>query len=529
VQRIGSTYKPDRTARRDRVAAMPLARSTLTVTFFSLANAALALGAQLVIAYVHGAGRETDAYFVATTFSFLLVSIVATVGPTALVPIFVESRTERGEAAAWSFASTLVAGFACVLCVFAASSFLWAKPLIGLVAPGLEPAQRTLAAALLRACTPIIVFMGLSTVLTGIYQARSAFAVPAASMLLIPLGTMVGAALSSSSVGIRAAVFGQAAGALAQVLVLAVPLVRRSRLWIPRVKARIELALAVRMMAPYAMGGFAYQALPMIERFFGSVLPVGSISYLSIASRIGNSLMPLLVAGLATTLFTRLAAHGAVRDLEGARQTLSLSLRVLAVIAVPIALFSPFYADPLVRLLLVRGRFVASDAAAVTAVVPFYVLGSTALGCGMLVERGFHSLLKDTLTPSVNVAVNMLLYVVVCTFLAPRFGYAGLAVAFAFFWCSTMLMSSLLLRRRLGSRGGRRIASVGLRCVLAAGASAALMAGAYRFVSALPLRLLVIGAGLALYAAIAHRLLHVSEIRLVVMRLRGMAEEPAAD
>lgn len=506
-----------------------MARSTLTVTLLSLAYAALSLGAQLVIAYVHGAGRETDAYFVAVTLSFLFVTIVAAVGPTALVPIFVESRTERGEAAAWSFASTLVAGFACLLCVLAVSSFLWAKPLIGLAAPGLEPAQRGLAAALLRVCAPTIVFMGLSMVLTGIYQARSAFAVPAASMLLIPVGTMVGAALFSSTVGIRAAAFGQAAGALAQVLVLGVPLVRPTRLWIPRVEARIELALAVRMMAPYALGGFAFQAAPMIERFFGSVLPTGSISYLSIANRIGNSLLPLLVAGLATTLFTRLAAHGAVRDLEGARQTLSLSLRALAVIAVPIALFSPFYADPLVRVLFLRGRFAESDAAAVAAVVPFYVLGSTALGCGTLVERGFHSLLKDTLTPSVNVAVNMLLYVVACAFLAPRLGYAGLAVAYAFFWCSTMLMSALLLRHRLGSRGGRRIASVGLRCVLAAGACAALMAGAFRFVSALPLRMLVIAAALGLYAVIAHRFLHVSEIRLVVMRLRGLAEEVAAD
>lgn len=506
-----------------------MARSTLTVTLFSLANAALALGAQLVIAYVHGAGRETDAYFVAITFSFLLVSIVATVGPTALVPIFVESRTERGEPSAWSFASTLVAGFASVLCVFAASSFLFATPLIGLVAPGLEPAQRSLAAALLRTCTPIIVFMGLSTVLTGIYQARSVFAVPAASMLLIPLGTMAGAALLSPTLGIRAAVVGQAAGALAQVLVLAVPLVRPSRLWMPRVEARIELALAVRMMAPYVLGGFAYQALPMIERYFGSELPTGSISYLSIANRIGNSLMPLLVAGLATTLFTRLAAHGAVRDLEGARQTLSLSLRVLAVIAVPIALFSPFYAEPLVRILFVRGRFAGSDAAAVAAVVPFYVLGSTAIGCGTLVERGFHSLLKDTLTPSVNVAVNVLLYVVASALLAPRFGYAGLAAAYAFFWCSTMLMSSLLLRRRLGARGGRRIASVGLRCVLAAGASAALMAAAFRYVSVLPLRLLVIAAALGLYAVIADRVLRVTEIRLVFLRLRGLAEDVTTD
>jgi putative peptidoglycan lipid II flippase len=508
---------------------MALARSTMAVTFFSLANAGLALGAQLVIAYVHGAGRETDAYFVAITFSFLLVSIVATVGPTALVPIFVESRAQRGEAAAWSFASTLVAGFAAILIVFAASSFWWARPLIGLAAPGLEPAQRRLAAALLQGCTPIIVFMGLSTVLRGIYQARSDFAAPAASMLLIPLGTMVGAALLSSTIGIRAAVFGQAAGSLAQLLVLAVPLVRPSRLWIPRVEARIELALAVRMMTPYALGGFAYQALPMIERFFGSVLPTGSISYLSIANRIGNSLLPLLVAGLATTMFTRLAAQGAVRDLEGARESLSLSLRVLAVIAVPIALLSPFYADPLVRILFVRGRFAAADAAAVATVVPFYVLGSTALGCGTLVERGFHSLLKDTLTPSVNVGVNVVLYVVACALLAPRFGYAGLAVAFAFFWCSTMLMSALLLRRRLGSRGGRRIASVGARCVLAAGACAALLAVAFRFVSILPLRLLVIAAALGLYAVIAHRLLRVSEIELVVLRLRGMAEDMAAN
>jgi putative peptidoglycan lipid II flippase len=508
---------------------MALARSTLTVTLLSLAYAALSLGAQLVIAYVHGAGLETDAYFVAITISYLLVTMVAGVGPTALVPIFVESRSERGEAAAWSFASKLVAGFAIVLCVFAVASFLLAEPLIGLAAPGLEPAQRSLAAALLRVCTPSIVFMGLSMVVTGIYQARSAFAVPAASILLIPLGTMVGAALLSSRFGIRAAALGQAVGALAQFLVLALPLVHPSRLWMPRVAARVELALAVRMMAPYALGGFAFQAAPMIERFFGSDLPTGSISYLSIANRIGNSLMPLLVAGLATTIFTRLSAHGAVRDPEGARQTLSLSLRVLAVVAVPIALFSPFYAEPLVSVLFIRGRFVAGDASAVAAVVPLYVLGSTALGCGTLVERGFHSLLKDTLTPSVNVAVNVLLYIAVCAFLAPRFGYVGLAVAYAFFWCSTVILSALLLRRRLGSGGGRGIAGVGLRCVLAAGACAALMAGAFRLVSALSLRMLVIAAAVGLYGVIAHRLLHVSEIRLVVMRLRGLAREVAAD
>ena len=282
------------------------------------------------------------------------------------------------------------------------------------------------------------------------------------------------------------------------------------------------------MMAPYALGGFAYQLVPVVERCFGSRLPAGSISYLSIANRIGNSLMPLLVVGLATTLFTRLAAHGALRDVEGGRQTLSVALRVLAVIAVPIAVFSPFYAEPLVRLLLQRGRFGPSDASAVAAVVPFYVLGSTALGCGMLVERGFHSLLKNTLTPSINVVANMLAYVVLSAFLAPRLGYAGLAVSFAFFWCSTMLMSSLLLRRRLGPGTGRRIVFVGLRCVLAAAASAVILAGAYRFVSALPVLVLLIAAAFGLYAVIAHRLLHVSEISLVVTHLRRLVEELAA-
>ena len=187
-------------------ASGPVTRSTLTVTLLSFANAAVALGAQLVIAYVYGAGRETDAYFVAITLSLLLVNIVATIGPTALVPIFVESRARRGEAAAWSFATSLVIGFVVVLSVMAVSSFLWAKPFIALAAPGLEPARRDLATVLLRDCAPMMLFLGLSTVLNGIYQARSEFTIAAASTLLVPLGTMAGAALLSPVVGIRAAV-----------------------------------------------------------------------------------------------------------------------------------------------------------------------------------------------------------------------------------------------------------------------------------------------------------------------------------
>lgn len=495
-------------------------RSTLIVTLLSLATLVLSFAGQLVLAACFGASAETDAYFVATTLPMLIVNLLASVASTALVPIFIELRVKKDETAAWRLASALNLLLLFGLLLLAVAGGIFAERVIRMTAPGLLGDQLVLATRLLRWSLPVLLLMAFSQIAIGLHHVDGRFAIPALSMILPPLGMVFGGIAFNRSLGIYALVVGQLLGALGQVWVLVWHVVGPRRLWW-LVNARVSgLGTAVGMVLPLLLGGTLYLLMPVIERFFASGLPVGTITHLSIASRLGNLAPPLLASGLATTSFPRIAKQMAHGDRNGALTTLSLALRLFVIAGIPVVVLSPLYALPLTRLLFERGAFTAVDSAAVAGYVPLYLAALTAGACGSVIARGFYGLLQDTRTISINSAAHLGVYVILCAGLTPALGALGLAMAQAVFWVSGVGVATLLLRWRLHGRGGRTIAQTIARCAVAALLTYGIVWLMLQVSAILWVQALGVAIGFGIYGVLGWKVFREPGIEFVLQRLR---------
>jgi putative peptidoglycan lipid II flippase len=213
----------------------------------------------------------------------------------------------------------------------------------------------------------------------------------------------------------------------------------------------------------------------------------------------------------------------AARDERGAlASTLAFSLRLSAFIAVPAAVGLVVLGEPIVRLLLQRGEFGAVEAGFTARALAAYAAGLPAFSATRIAAQTFYAL-GDTRTPVLvgfgAVAANTAFAVVLMWPLE----HAGLALASSLSSYVNLAGLAWLLRRRLGTIGGREIARSLARTLGAAAALLAWCLGSTALLGSGAASTMAAIAGGALVYAAAAMALSAPELRdlLGMVRRRG--------
>jgi putative peptidoglycan lipid II flippase len=131
-------------------------------------------------------------------------------------------------------------------------------------------------------------------------------------------------------------------------------------------------------------------------------------------------------------------------------------------------------AGPIVQLIYRHRGFTAADAQVTTRVLQFWVVGMWAFCLYPIMTRAFYSM-KDTKTPLKIAACMSVLYMtlVVSLVFVPAIGPAAFGIVPSVTFGLNVLVMFLVLRKRIGRFGGRRLAASAARSAVAAGAMAA--------------------------------------------------------
>jgi len=261
------------------------------------------------------------------------------------------------------------------------------------------------------------------------------------------------------------------------------------------------------MLGPAALGAGVYQVSQLIDLFFASRLPQGSLSYLNYADRLNQ--LPLGVVGIAlgTALLPALAAHIAKGEEAQAVHIQNRAAEMALFLSLPAAAALMVLSHPLVTALYMGGRFGAGDAATTAAVLTGLAAGLPAYVLVKVLTPAFFAR-GDTATPVKTALAALGLNVALILLLIAPFGVAGLAWATAASaWANCALLYAVLRRS-----GAFRFDAVFLRRVLGAGAASALMvASLAALLASAPLRfdggtlerigavLAAVGVGVAVY------------------------------
>ncbi len=213
--------------------------------------------------------------------------------------------------------------------------------------------------------------------------------------------------------------------------------------WTPRVARLVKLA------TPVAIGGGVQQISVMLDVVWASLLPVGTISALYYADRIAQ--LPLGVVGIAigTALLPLLARELRAGNTQSAMTNQNRAIEFGLLFSLPAAVALWFLADPIIRVLFERGRFLPEDTLRTASALAAFAVGLPAFVLVKALAPGFFAR-EDTRTPLyialAAITANILLNVYFL--FATSLGLVGIALASSLSgWLNAALLAAVLRRR----------------------------------------------------------------------------------
>jgi putative peptidoglycan lipid II flippase len=442
---------------------MSLIRNVGTIGGLTLISRIFGFARDLLLARVLGAGLAADAWQLAFTLPNTFRRLFAEGAfSVAFVPMYsrkLHAEAGGGEEAADAFAGDVLSVFVWVLLGFSALAMIAMPGIVWLLAREYMavPGKFELSVVLSRVTFPYLFLISLVAMLSGLLNARSRFGpgaiVPVLLNIVMISGILIGDNLRGTS-GDDSLV----AWALAISLALA-GVLQLAYLWWATRRAGVHLKVTLpkftpevkrlgTLILPATFGAGIYQISQLVDTFFATSLPQGSLTLLKMADRLNQ--MPLGIFGIAlgTAILPMLARHIQTGNNSEAQRLQANAVEIATLLTLPAAVALSICAEAFSTGIFFGGKMTLEDTQRMSGIVIALVSGLPAYVLIKVFQPAFFSR-EDTRTPvwvaagalSINIGINF--------WVVPRYGIVGLAAATAF----TATLNGLMLYTILQVRG----------------------------------------------------------------------------
>ena len=407
-------------------------RGMLTVALFAILGRIAGAAKEMAIAWRFGVSNEVDGYMFANNLVALPAALLFSVLSATMIPLVVGWPQRWGDKLA-AFASQLIV-FTIVLGVVGLAFAAWAVPsLIGSQALGMPAASA--AAAL------IVSDLLIWAVPAGLISSLAAAWLLAANRHIntlfeaLPALIILGCVLlfAKDIVALAwATVIG--AGIHALVLVVTLKFLPRERLHPPAPGAALwgiflgSLGIAVAAQILMLLTN-------LIDQFFAARLAAGSLSILGYANRIASLALAVCAMSISRATLPVLSALSAT-DAKARAVIRRWAIGIFGVGTLA-CLIGAFLARPAVRLLFERGAFTESDTVAVADILRVLLLQLPPYCAGLVLVSWAIAARRLRLIFFASLAA-FCVKVIVTHFLISIFGLAGIALATAMMYTTTL-------------------------------------------------------------------------------------------
>ncbi|MGP1283552.1 MAG: murein biosynthesis integral membrane protein MurJ [Parasphingopyxis sp.] len=447
---------------------MNLIRATGTIGGLTLVSRIAGFVRDMLLARILGPGMAADSFFVAFQLPNIFRRLFAEGAfAAAFVPLFSRKLGKDGELEdAERFSSEVVSVFVPVLILFVALFEIAMPAIIWLMASGFQdvPGKFELTVALARITFPYLFLISMVALLAAILNSMSRFAAGASFPILLNI-VLIAALLIGDDASILIGDYvrgrdgedivvayflagGVALGGVVQLLWLWFWMKRsgfKLRLHRPRLTKDVrELGVII---LPATFGAGVYQISQLVQLFFATQLPSGSVSHLNFADRLNQ--LPLGVIGIAlgTAILPALSRHIGADDKAQADRVQSNAIELAMLLTLPAAAALMICAPAFVNAFFLGGQFDAEDARITSNVLTALVAGLPAYVLIKVLTPAFFSR-KDTRTPVYAAAIVLVFFITFNALLIDRLGIVGIASATAIgAWLNVAMLYTILWKR----------------------------------------------------------------------------------
>ena len=202
------------------------------------------------------------------------------------------------------------------------------------------------------------------------------------------------------------------------------------------------------LILPATFGAGIYQISQLVDTFFATSLPQGSLALLKYADRLNQ--MPLGIFGIAlgTAILPMLARHIQTGDTKEAQRLQTNAIEIAMLLCLPCAVALAICSQAFTAGIFRGGKMTAADTAIMGHIVTALVAGLPAYVLIKVFQPAFFSR-EDTKTPTFVAAGALAINIGLNFYVVPRYGIVGLAAATA----TTATLNVLTLYTILQIRG----------------------------------------------------------------------------
>lgn len=487
-----SADKPRRSSLPRRLS--PIAWASLQISLLFAVDKALGVFRQAIIGRQFGVSAELDAFNAANNVPDLLFAMISggALG-LALIPVLSATLEKEGRPALWALFSRVANWVFLITAGLAIIVGTLAGPIVrgefG-VAPGFEPELQSLVVSLMRLNLIATLLFSLSGIVVSGLQSNRHFFLPALAPIVYDLGQIFGAlvlaptipitlgpiTLPAAGLGVNGLVYGVILGAALHLGVQIPGLVRYRFRWTPTLDVTDPGLLRVaRLMGPRILTIGAFQLIFIIQDNLASRLPVGSVTALTFGWLIMQLPETLIATAISTALLPTISGQHARHDAAAFEALLARAVRVLTVLAIPVAALFLYGMNPLVQTVF---GFDPAGTALVSSAARAYMLGLLGHSLLEVGARGFYSQ-QDARTPLRTTVIGLTTFAIAAVMLFRPLGAVGIALSNSIAFTVEAVILLILLRRSYPSIG--RIGRPVVRAILGAAAACgiAVLLGAF--------------------------------------------------
>ena len=458
-------------------------RFAFAVGGFTMLSRVLGMVRDVLTAGVFGTSLAMSSFVVAFRIPNLFRALFGEGAlSSAFVPVFMDSRRNEGEAAAWRLARRVTTLVGAVLLGIVALGIAGMSVALG----GAELGEKAAAVLpLARIMLPYVFFICMAALAMAVLNSYRLFSVSAFTPALLNITWILSVLFivplvrGGAAAQIRALAWTVFAAGAVQLAYQFPALLRVG--WRPGVDAdwrdpRVKQVFL--LMGPSALGLAVNQVNVMVNSMIALWVGAWAPSALFYAERLIYLPQGILATALGTVLLPVLSDFAAQKKHAEMREAIHHGLRTLLFVMTPAAVGLFVLAAPIVQMLLEHGSFGPQSTWLTARALSFYAPGLMVFCLAKVFVPAFYAL-QDTRTPVkiglCGVALNFALNVTFAQTLPEYWKHAGLAFSTVIAEGFNGLMLAWFLRRRLGPFGLRGILG-GLGRALAAAAAMAAVA-----------------------------------------------------
>ncbi len=426
----------------------------------TLASRIMGFLRDMVTAWFFGAGRLSDAFFVAFRIPNMLRRLLAE-GSLSMVfvPVFTEYLSGKGRDEAFRMAYAMFRFLSVVLVAVTLAGILFSPAIVRLMAPGFDGEKLALTVLLTRIMFPYVFFICLVALCMGILNVLGHFAAPALAPVLLNLAMIGGMVFIAPHMEkpVMGLALGVIIGGILQ-LALQVPFLWRNgfRFYVKTPFFHPGVKRVLLLMGPAVIGAAVHQINIFVGTLLASLLPEGSVSYLYYADRLVEFPLGIFAISLSVAVLPSLSRQAADRDFDAMSHTFAHAMNLTFFITLPAMVGLIIMSSPIIALLFQHGAFDAESTNATAFALICYSSGLWAFSAVRILVSAFYSL-QDTRTPVKMASIAIVANILLSLALMGRLLHGGLALATALASMLNFFLLAYALRKKMGSLGWQKM------------------------------------------------------------------------